>query len=187
MPGAWPPDGLVGGKGLTGGGTCGEAPKGGEVDGPPNGSGAPVVGAGENGDGTGVNGGAGVNGWGGVGGGGEIGGVVGLTPVGAAGAAVLAIGTCMRAWHLGQRALLPALPSGTRKSWLHCPQRNSIAIGVTCHCISLIASIITVPRTAARPRQQIRQKAAGSNTAMVALPPLIWCVLENAWIKTAMP
>ena len=75
-----------------------------------------------------MNGGAGVKGWGGVGSGTGVGG----PGLGAAEPPLVA-GTCIRAWHLGQRALLPALPSGTRKSWLHCPQRNSIAMDVTRH------------------------------------------------------
>ena len=37
-------------------------------------------------------------------------------------------GTVMSAWHLGQRALLPAADSGTRKSWPHWLQRNSMGI-----------------------------------------------------------
>src|SRR5436190_18043884 len=43
-------------------------------------------------------------------------------------------GTVISAWHLGQRAFLPAASSGTRRSWLHWLQRNSIAMSFLQWC-----------------------------------------------------
>src|SRR6185369_16626936 len=43
---------------------------------------------------------------------------------------VVATGTIISAWHLGQRAFLPAASSGTRNSWLHWLHRNSMVMSV---------------------------------------------------------